>query len=183
MEIQDYGYGIISIKNLGLPCQSIIKKFDQDSRRQPEDVRENTVNYREGESLYISGLSDWAFEDRQIFETLKGALPLYQDKTNALVPAIGDTGYRVHRYDPGQICKLHTDGGPFQLNVFLACVFYLNDNSGDLVFPNHNVSYRPVADSMVLFPTGFSYPHVSIPTTDPRYIAVTWMKYSEYKMV
>lgn len=73
----------------------------------------------------------------------------------------------IVRYGPGQFFKTHTDDGdPYRCTV--SAVGYPNDDyeGGELKFPIFNLSYKPKAGDLVVFPSAYSYAHSSEPVTN-----------------
>lgn len=101
-------------------------------------------------------------------------LNLYQD-ANIILQShqnpFGDEGFRIKRYtnDGTEHHSYHSDTGHEATNSvaprrILAAIFYLNDVSegGETVFINQNISIKPVAGRLVLFPTSFTFVHAGI---------------------
>jgi len=73
----------------------------------------------------------------------------------------------IVRYGSGEYFKVHTDDGePYRCTTSL--VGYPNDNytGGELTFPKFNLSYKPKAGDLVIFPSSYVYAHASEPVTD-----------------
>jgi len=86
-----------------------------------------------------------------------------------------DSFYAV-RYKPGQEYKVHCDQGP-DINRSLSVVFYVNDDyeGGELHFPNQEITLRPGAGDIVLFPSSYTHAHTSKPVIEgTKYAIVSW---------
>lgn len=177
--------GFLLIDDIGLQSEKILKKFKTDKRKATEGDRDLTKNYREGKSLTITGLEDWNKLDKHISEKVYEATKQYNFANGEFIASnVKDTGYHLHQYPPGSVCKPHQDGGQFQLNVFLTCIFFLNTvKGGELVFPNQGYTVKPKEGSVILFPANFAYPHFTKPSPNHRYIAVTWLAYENFRTI
>jgi hypothetical protein len=94
-------------------------------------------------------------------ETSRFSLNMYQ-------PGMG-MGPHIDAYDP--------NGTGTDLKYTLVC--YLNDDyeGGEIVFPNQNVTIKPKAGSMVMFPSGDPYTHEAKPVTSgKKYLYTTHWK-------
>lgn len=85
------------------------------------------------------------------------------------------------RYERSNMFENHYDDSPiFPRTVSLS--FFLNDDftGGELVFPEFDLSVKPVAGQMVIFPSNYPYIHRVNPVeTGIRYAAVRW--YTHYE--
>jgi len=92
-----------------------------------------------------------------------------------------DEGYRVLKYSGGAEYGIHHDHASMNQRV-LSLVAFLNDefSGGDLTFPKFNVSIKPKAGNVVLFPSNFPYAHIAEPVGEEdnsiKYSLVTWFK-------
>lgn len=86
--------------------------------------------------------------------------------------------YGILKYGVGQKFTNHIDDHPaFHRRV--SFVYYANDNysGGEINFPRFNVSYKPKANEMIIFPSTYVYNHsVSEVTDGTRYAVVSWAK-------
>lgn len=71
----------------------------------------------------------------------------------------------LNRYDSGQGMGPHYDGQDGDSNLKYSFVTYLNDDyeGGEINFPNQNVTIKPKAGSLVMFPSQRPYIHESKP--------------------
>lgn len=70
----------------------------------------------------------------------------------------------------------HCDDGPGMPRIF-SCVFYLNDveEGGETHFNKFDISVKPKAGSMILFPANYAYLHEARPAkSGEKYVIVTW---------
>lgn len=83
----------------------------------------------------------------------------------------------VLRYQTGQEYKMHADAGGGNRRV-LSMVMYLNDDyvGGEIEFPHYGVNLKPPANSMIFFPSNYSYAHIAHPVKEgTKYAIVTWV--------
>jgi len=86
--------------------------------------------------------------------------------------------YQVLKYGKGQKFTNHIDDHSKYLRR-VSTVYYLNDNylGGEINFPRFNVSYKPKANELIMFPSNYIYNHsVSEVTEGTRYAVVSWIK-------
>jgi len=94
----------------------------------------------------------------------------------------------AQKWDVGGFASVHSDnsdfdGNPnsFQINKYVG-ILYLNDDfeGGELYFPEHNISFKPNAYSLICFPGGVENIHgVSEITKGTRYTMVSFWDYSD----
>jgi hypothetical protein len=86
--------------------------------------------------------------------------------------------YGILKYGVGQKFTNHIDDHP-DYHRRMSTVYYLNDNytGGEINFPRFNITYKPKANQMIVFPSTYVYNHsVSEVTEGTRYAVVSWMK-------
>jgi hypothetical protein len=101
-----------------------------------------------------------------IIKSLKVCLEHYKP-LNYLAEISYIEAINVVRYGKGQYFKTHTDDGdPYRCT--LSAVGYPNDDyeGGELTFPKFNLTYKPKAGDLVLFPSAYAYAHASEPITN-----------------
>jgi hypothetical protein len=119
---------------------------------------------------------------------------LWQDIYDSAFPAVED--YRKDfnimnlkyweamnfiKYGPGQHFKEHHDHG-FSYNCTVSLVGYVNDDydGGELFFRLQNLSIKPQAGDLYIFPSNFMYPHQAMPVhSGTKYSIVTMLDYSK----
>jgi len=107
-----------------------------------------------------------------------------------LVPAIQDyckmfntsyywvESYNFLKYEKGNYFKAHADGGA-SLMRRISLVYYFNDDyeGGEVEFQNHNVSIKPKANELLVFPSYYTYMHEVKPiTSGVKYSVATWLR-------
>jgi predicted 2-oxoglutarate/Fe(II)-dependent dioxygenase YbiX len=82
----------------------------------------------------------------------------------------------VAKYYPGKAMGAHVDSYDSMFNsnstvqtnfAMMSAILYLNDDyeGGDLRFPNHDLTLKPKAGSMVVFPSTHPFIHESLKIT------------------
>jgi hypothetical protein len=85
------------------------------------------------------------------------------------------------KYGPGQHFQEHHDHG-FSYNCVVSIVAFPNDDyeGGELYFRLHNVTIKPKAGDIYVFPSNFMYPHRAMPVkSGTKYSMVTMLDYSD----
>ena len=86
--------------------------------------------------------------------------------------------YGILKYGEGQQFTNHIDDHP-SYHRRVSTVYYLNDNytGGEINFPRFNITFKPKANQMILFPSTYVYNHSVSPVIEgKRYAVVSWMK-------
>jgi Rps23 Pro-64 3,4-dihydroxylase Tpa1-like proline 4-hydroxylase len=86
--------------------------------------------------------------------------------------------YQILRYGKGQKFTNHIDDH-IKYHRRVSTAYYLNDNyeGGEINFPRFNISYKPKANELLIFPSTYVYNHsVSEVTDGTRYSVVSWIK-------
>jgi hypothetical protein len=86
--------------------------------------------------------------------------------------------YGILKYGKGQQFVNHIDDHP-DYHRRVSTVYYLNDNytGGEINFPRFNVTFKPKANQMIIFPSTYVYNHSVSPVIEgERYAVVSWMR-------
>lgn len=86
--------------------------------------------------------------------------------------------YYVLKYGVGQQFTNHIDDSSSD-HRRVSTAYYLNDNylGGEINFPRFNITIKPKANQMIVFPSTYVYNHSVSPVTDgTRYAVVSWLK-------
>lgn len=86
--------------------------------------------------------------------------------------------YGILKYGKGQKFINHIDDSPAATRR-ISTVYYLNDNysGGEINFPRFDVSLKPKANQMIVFPSSFVYNHSVDPVIEgTRYAVVSWLR-------
>jgi hypothetical protein len=110
-----------------------------------------------------------------INEQNKDLYRIHDSAFKAIKPCVDDYGYywgvgvnyyeafNFVKYDgPGTHFKVHADHGPAYVTT-ISVVAYLNDDyeGGELYFPRFNLTIKPKAGDVVVFPSTYIYEHAS----------------------
>lgn len=98
---------------------------------------------------------------------------------------VGMNYYEVFNYvkyeGVGKHFRVHADHGPAYVTT-VSAVAYLNDNysGGELIFPRFNLTIKPDAGDLVVFPSTYIYEHSSEPIIDgTKYSIVVMTDYND----
>jgi len=86
--------------------------------------------------------------------------------------------YGILKYGPGQQFTDHIDDNTFY-HRRISTIYYLNDNytGGEINFPRFNITFKPKANQMLVFPSTYVYNHSVFPVIDgTRYAVVSWLR-------
>jgi hypothetical protein len=104
--------------------------------------------------------------------------PIEQDYLSSMGVSWGwHDQYQVLKYGQGGHFTEHIDDHPMYPRR-TSTLYYLNDNysGGEINFPRFNLSFKPKANQMILFPSTYVYNHSVSPVLDgERYVVVSWM--------
>jgi Rps23 Pro-64 3,4-dihydroxylase Tpa1-like proline 4-hydroxylase len=85
------------------------------------------------------------------------------------------------KYGPGQHFQEHHDHG-FSYNCTVSLVAYVNDDyeGGELFFRLQDLTIKPEAGDLIIFPSNFMYPHRAMPVhSGTKYSIVTMLDYNK----
>jgi 2OG-Fe(II) oxygenase superfamily len=86
--------------------------------------------------------------------------------------------YGILKYGVGQQFTNHIDDHP-DYHRRMSFVYYLNDNykGGEINFPRFNITFKPKANQMIVFPSTYVYNHSVSPVIEgERYAVVGWLR-------
>lgn len=120
------------------------------------------------------------------FEDLKDKFKVYVEEVFGR-PVKANTSH-AQKWDVGGFASPHSDnsdshGEPnaFEINKYVA-ILYLNEDyeGGELYFPDHEIEFRPAANSLIIFPGGVENMHgVKEITSGTRYTMVSFWDFAE----
>mgnify|MGYP000243557526 CR=1 FL=1 len=145
---------IRSTKTVGVPYAGKI-----------HDIVENNIS-----SIFFTSLNNLFFEN---FD------PIEKDYLSSFGIYSGwhDT-YGILKYGQGQFFVNHIDDHP-DYHRRVSTLYYLNDNytCGEINFPRFNITFKPKANQMILFPSTYVYNHSVSPVVEgDRYVVVSWLR-------
>lgn len=86
--------------------------------------------------------------------------------------------FSILKYGVGQKFVNHIDDHP-NYHRRVSMVYYMNEDysGGEIVFPRFGIEYKPKADELLVFPSGYTYNHSVAPVkSGTRYAIVGWIK-------
>jgi hypothetical protein len=86
--------------------------------------------------------------------------------------------YGILKYGRGQKFTNHIDDHP-DYHRRMSFVYYMNDNytGGEINFPRFNLTIKPKANQMIVFPSTYVYNHSVSPVIEgERYAVVGWLR-------
>ena len=86
--------------------------------------------------------------------------------------------YGILKYGKGQKFTNHIDDHP-DYHRRMSFVYYMNDNytGGEINFPRFNLTIKPKANQMIVFPSTYVYNHSVSPVIEgERYAVVGWLR-------
>lgn len=110
---------------------------------------------------------------------LENLIPLeinYQN--NYGISCLWHDSYQILKYGVGQKFTNHIDDHP-DYHRRISTLYYINDEyyGGEINFPRFNLSFKPKANQMIIFPSTYVYNHSVSPVTEgERYAVVSWMR-------
>ncbi len=175
---------MIKIYEDGLPpelCRALIARFEADARVEADPQ----PDYSTRKYLNVSQCADWLTITGRVMQRANDLVADYFTRPPELAAAThnewSDDGYVLARYDVGDACIMHVDG---QCSVYpnnglrlATLLFYLNDVpvGGETTFPLQDVKIQPKEGRAVMFPVGYTHPHVVPTAASTRYILQTWI--------
>ena len=169
-------------------CRLIIEEYENSDDWVPGTVNDyNIAQSRKCEAIYLS--HDEVIQkkfnvrkniDDDIFKIVNASLEKYMKNCNTLdyINVKGDTGYILLKYKIDDYVREHVDTYAGEHRT-LSCSIILNDDyeGGEISFFNDKVRPFLKKGDMLIFPSGFTYPHQVLPVTSgTRYAVITWIK-------
>lgn len=146
-----------------------------------------TFSYPRFAELGIEWTSAMGEIDQSFFNAISSAVAYFKDEYQALNAwtNVEDTGFQVQRYEQRNgYYRPHIDSlsGTTTGNRVLAGMIYLNtvDDGGETRFPLHDISIKPIAGRVVLFPATWTHLHEGLtPLSGDKWIINTFMVNNE----
>ena len=85
--------------------------------------------------------------------------------------------YSILKYGQGQKFVNHIDDHKDH-HRRMSWVYYINDDytGGEISFPRFNLTYKPAANELIVFPSNYVYNHSVLPVIEgTRYAVVSWL--------
>lgn len=169
-------------------CVQITKRFEANVEQQyPGRIggqQQLAQEVKKSTDLRISGRDDW----QDIDELFRASMQKAIKSLSALHPFFSanrfkDAGYNLQRTQAGEYYHWHLDAGAGELSQrVLVAIWYLNDVAGPggtTDFYHQNLSIRPEAGRLVLFPPFWTHLHQNATLeAGVKYISTTWLSYA-----
>lgn len=174
--VNDIEEGMISAGLEWIPSQ--IKKDDKSVvDTEYRDTLTISVKYNEGIISNFSNFSE-AFSSNLSNIFFEGFNDLEFDyKSEHQLTTNWHDQYSVLKYGKGQKFVNHIDDHK-DYHRRLSLVYYINDDytGGEISFPRFNITYKPKANELLLFPSNYIYNHSVLPVVEgTRYAVVSWL--------
>ena len=200
-EKEVFGNGIVCYRNVIKPEMDLINKLESNLLPVGEQSsyawQPAYVGFKQLMPQYRD-CADFKFKKTDIEHdnSEKGLLlkDMWQDVYDATFPAVENyrkdynimnlkywESFNFIKYGPGQHFMEHHDHG-YSYNCTLSAVSYINDDyeGGELFFRLQNLTIKPKAGDLYLFPSNFMYPHRAMPViSGVKYSIVTMLDYSK----
>jgi hypothetical protein len=182
--IDEYKTLVQDIEEGALSAQ---KQWVQSSIRGADGVKVDT-EYRDTQSIGVSytpsPIEDFSTMDQAFNATLSnmfllGFGPAEADyKAEYRFDTTWHDQYSILKYGIGQKFVNHIDDHT-EYHRRMSLVYYINDDylGGEILFPRFGISYKPKANELLIFPSGYTYNHSVLPVTEgTRYAVVSWLR-------
>ncbi len=193
----EHAPGIVSFQNIGDGARYIkdVEEMVINERLswQAKDQKKIAEDYgrKAMETMYIRNIrKNENFDDKnpsqeikdhdRLFERFEKDFKTYIEKYTHTykAPWSQKEDYEIMKYGEGNYFIDHIDDALFYTRK-ISLVYYFNDNydGGEIVFPRFDVTIKPKANQLLLFPSGFTYHHnVNAVSNGTRYSMVNWLK-------
>ncbi len=173
-------------------CKSIIEEFDRfySMNRVHAGSTSSGINRTVKNSIdanFIANNSAAAYLSEEVFPLMQQAYDdyLYQHPILANSVAPHDmSGFQVQKYEGigSGYHAFHIEAGSKETSDrVVTWLLYLNDvaEGGETEFLNQKLRLKPLAGTLVYFPTGYTHPHRGNPviSNDVKYVATGWLTY------
>lgn len=180
----------VFLKEQALPaelCADMVRRFEEAREEQylgrVGQLAQQDQSIKRSTDLVVSGKPHWADVDRALFASLAGAIREFRERYPFFRGRFKDMGYGLQRTDPGEFYHWHIDGGSHDFSHRqLVAIWYLNDvpgPGGETEFLYQQISVRPKAGSLLLFPPFWTHEHRgAMLAQGVKYIATTWVVFA-----
>jgi predicted 2-oxoglutarate/Fe(II)-dependent dioxygenase YbiX len=141
--------------------------------------------YGERRFVRAQDVTSYPEDAKYIIDTLVNAMHETANKYAEIIGIQGnpDLGknFVINKYATGEEMGSHVDWNERNDQLEYSFVFYLNDDyeGGDIYWPNHNISLKPEAGSVVIFPSKEPYQHAVKMVTSGNKIFIPHFWYTQ----
>jgi hypothetical protein len=122
----------------------------------------------------IESLCDYMADCAKVYAKL---FDLSNDHIDFAIKVLKQNGTTIgiNKYSTNEHMGPHVDLNDRNQYIQYTIVVYLNDDyvGGELHFPNHDITVKPIAGSIAMYPSGHPYLHESINITNGRKMLIT----------
>jgi len=126
----------------------------------------------------LSYASVLAHAEQGLIKIISKVLDVYK-RANPFAEVFSDSGYHLLKYEEGECYDAHCDQlGGREVPKIMTVMMYPNDDyeGGEVYFPRQDIEIKPTAGDVIVFPSGFAFPHGTKPVkSGTRYCVVSWL--------
>lgn len=161
-------------------CRDVIERFESDPRKVKGLVGDGYYKPEVKGTVEIDFTEDatgWEDVLGVVERNLQHHLKMYMRKwQEAFKISLAHEGFRVSRYNPGQLFNWHSDNIGSAFTRVITAQWFLNtvDEGGETEFKWQGRAIKPVEGRLMLAPVGWTYYHRGAPpVSGPKYILIT----------
>lgn len=196
MDWEELAPGIVVISNLGNGAKYIedVEEMVANGKfswvGDTQKLIEEDIDRKAMTTMYIRNVRRWGWaaekpneneiNHERLFDRFERDFKMSIDRyiQEYHVPCSQKEDYEILKYGKGNFFIDHVDDGLF-MSRKVSLVYYFNDDydGGEIHFPRFNVTIKPKANQLILFPAAYIYNHnVTEITRGTRYSMVNWLK-------
>lgn len=196
MNWKELAPGIVVVNDIGngpkyiQDVEGMVDSGQLEWKSDTNKVIEEDVNRKAMSTMYIRNLRRWGWSGdkpsnlelnhERLFSRFEKDFKMAIDKyiQEYKVPCSQKEDYEILKYGEKNFFIDHIDDGLFMARK-VSLVYYFNDDyeGGEIHFPRFNVTIKPKANQLILFPAAYIYNHnVNQVTKGTRYSMVNWLK-------
>ncbi len=196
MDWKELAPGIVVVNNVGNGAkyiedvESMVKEGKLNWVAHNNKVIEEDLDRKAMSTMYIRNIRRWGWAPEgpteteltheRLFDRFERDFKLIVDRyiQEYHVPCSQKEDYEILKYGEKNFFIDHVDDGLFMTRK-VSLVYYFNDDyeGGEIHFPRFNVTIKPKANQLILFPAAYIYNHhVNEVTKGTRYSMVNWIK-------
>jgi Rps23 Pro-64 3,4-dihydroxylase Tpa1-like proline 4-hydroxylase len=196
MNWEEVAQGIVVVSDIGNGQKYIEDVEQMVSRNELQWVSdrnkpiEEDLDRKAMSTMYIRNIRRWGWRGpeptntemthERLFDRFERDFKLAIDRYIAEfhVPCSQKEDYEILKYGKDNFFIDHVDDGLF-MSRKVSLVYYFNDDyeGGEIHFPRFNVTIKPKANQLILFPAAYIYNHNVNPIiSGTRYSMVNWLK-------
>jgi hypothetical protein len=196
MNWEELAQGIVVISDLGNgqkyidDVEEMVRNGQLQWMSDTNKIIEEDVDKKAMSTMYIRNVRRWGWAGEKpsdqemtherLFDRFERDFKMAVDRyiQEYHVPCSQKEDYEILKYGEKNFFIDHVDDGLF-MSRKVSMVYYFNDDyeGGEIHFPRFNVTIKPKANQLILFPAAYIYNHhVNQVTKGTRYSMVNWLK-------